>query len=355
MATYPFSRAVPAGHPTGAILTSTQFNTVDENAAAAADGALYTDIAIGKNWLGNATQANYGNALVWWQPDQKWFSIGVSGGNPLAAFKYNGDTAWTTGLTIAAGDGLTPLCAASNGADMMVCGGTPGIASTSKLRSSPTGATWTARTTTASSTESVRDLIWHSSTGHFVASLDNAAATNIEYSTNGTSWTQKTGLPNSAARGKMATNGSTIVAIAYNTSTNKCITCTDPSSTWTERTLPTTEIWHGIVYDSVYERFIAFGATNFAYSDDGATWTNGGASPAAGALVIACIGRIVVGGLTATGGVGVGHLIDTTFTYEATLGLSGTTLQYAAAGNKQYMVSFANGAHYWTIAGGTLL
>jgi hypothetical protein len=354
-ATYPFTRAKSAGWSTGERLTSTQTNTMDDNAASAADGALWTDIAIGKNWIGNATQANYGRALVWWQPDQKWFTLGVSGGNPLAAWKFNGNATWTTGLTIDAGDGLTPLCAVSNGTNMMVCGGTPGIASTSKLRSSPTGATWTARTTTAAGTESVRDLIYHSSTGHFVASLDNAAATNIEYSTNGTSWTQKTGLPNSAARGKMATSGSMIVAISYNTSTNKCITCTDPSGTWTERTLPTTEIWHGVYWDSVYERFLAFGATNFAYSDDGITWSNGGASPIAGAHSAAVIGRIAVGGLTAAEYVDVGHVIDTTATYEITLGVSGTTVQYAAAGNKQYMVSFANGAHFWTIAGGTLL
>jgi hypothetical protein len=355
VATYPFSRAKPAGWSTGEILTSTQANTMDDNAASAADGALYTDIAIGKNWLGNATQANYGRALVWWQPDQKWFSLGVSGGNPLAAYKFNGSTAWTTGLTIDAGDGLTPLCAASNASNMMVVGGTPGIASTSKLRSSPTGATWTARTTTAAGTESVRDVIYHSGSGHFVASLDNAAATNIEYSTNGTSWTQKTGLPNSAARGKMATSGTTIVALSYNTSTNKCITCTDPSGTWTERTLPTTEIWHSVAWDSVYGRFVAFGATNFAYSSDGATWSNGGASPVAGAAVQATIGRVIVGGLSTLGIVGVGHLISTTFTYETTLEVSATTVQYAAAGNKQYMVSFANGAHYWTLAGGTLL
>jgi hypothetical protein len=328
---------------------------MDDNAASAADGGLWSDVALGKNWLANATQANHGNALLWWQPDQTWFSFGVSGGNPLAARKYNGNTAWTTGLTVDAGAGLTPLAAATNGTSIMVFGGTPGSASTSKLRSSPTGATWTARTTTAAGTEGVRSLIWHSSTAHFVAGLDNAASTNIEYSTNGTSWTQKTGLPNSHARGKMATSGSVIVVLAHNTSTNKAIRATDPSGTWTEVTLPTTEIWHSLLWDSVYSRFVAQGASNFAYSSDGISWTNGGAIGSGGATANAIIGRIAVGGLTASNGVVVSHLIGTTLTSEITLEVAGTTLQYAAAGNKQYMVSFANGAHYWTIAGGTLL
>jgi hypothetical protein len=351
LATYPFSRA-SAGFATGAILTSTAANTIDDNAASGADGSLWTDVAIAKNWVANASKANCGYALLWSDIDYRWHTFGVSGGNPVVGWKFVGDAGWSSG-SITAGSGLTPWCAATS-SSIMVCGGTPGVASASKIRSSTDGNSWAARSTTASGTEGVRGLCWHSGGSVFIAGLDNTASTNIETSPDGITWTQITGLANTNPRGSIASNGTTAVILPYNTSTNKCLS-TANGTTYTERTLPSTEIWYSVVWDSRYSRFIAFGATNFAYSSDGATWTAGGA---AGDLRhCAVFGRVILGhgGTGASSSATAAHFVGTTLTQKIVI-LAGIQFSAVAVGNKQFMLADATdgGAHYWTIAGGDI-
>jgi hypothetical protein len=356
LATYPFSRA-SAGFSTGQILTSTAANTIDDNAASGADGALWTDVAIVRNWIGSATFANYGRALIWTDFTGSsvgpcWLSFGVSGGNPLVAYKYATNSAFDIG-TVAAGSGLTPLCAAAN-TTVVVMGGTPGVASASKIRRSVDPITFSAVTTTASGTEGVHGMVWHSGASLFIAGLDNTANTNIETSPDGSTWTQITGLANTNPRGSIATNGTTAVILPYNTSTNKCLS-TSNGTTYTERTLPATQVWHKVLWDSVYSRFIAYGASSFAYSSDGATWTAGGAVSLI-TNVADILGRVIVGGTSTAPQVMAAHLIGTTMTEKLVHLLSpgSADLLAVAAGRQQFMISDTNGVHHWTIAGGGL-
>ena len=357
---YPFSRANASDFTTGQTLTHTHVTTLDKNAAAGADGSLWTDIAIAQNWIGSETQANYGHAILWSDVNEQWFSFGVNAGNPLVANRNIGSAAFATSGTVDAGAGLTPRCAVE-GPSIMVMGGTPGSASTSKLRSATTGSAWTARTTNASGTEGVRCLGYHTGTTQFVAGLDNTAATNMEYSTNGTSWTQITGLPNTNPRGAFASNGSIMVVMPYNTSTNKCITATTASGTWTERTLPATQIWHGVHWSPTYSLFIALGASSLAYSADGITWSAVTGAPSVTPAGSVMLGRTMVWGYTGTGNtIRIGRVVSAVFSEAQVINLGANTprgfgVANSSTGLKQIMIADSAGIHRWTVAGGSLL
>ncbi len=365
MATYPYERAKPLGWAYGEILTSAQMNTVDDNAASAADGSLWTDVAIVKNWAytkdfssffsgtTGATVALWDSLLLNWH----LFTYDASD-NPIGEYAQDGfggataSLSWTS-HTIPAGATLRPLCAATDGAGVLIIGGAPTGSSTSKIRETSDGTTWAARTTTATGTIGARAAVWHEGASKFIVGLDNAAATNIETSPTGQTWTQITGLPNSHARGSIASDGTTLVATAYDTSTNKCITSTS-GATWTEATLPTTEKWIGVVYDSVYEQFIAIGETTVAYSDDsGATWATAGAhgaSPPTTLSRVAILGRVFC--FIDSDDLYAGHVVDGTLTVRKVLQVVGSSIRAIAAGENQLCATDSSENAYWTIWGG---
>jgi len=290
MVWYPFQRA-RASWSAGQRILSTMAELWDSQIAQAADGNVYTDLAIAKNWEQSsvATAITGGDirSIIWNPGDRYWYIFGLNGANPAGLRSISGRASTYTSLTIGAGAGLTPHggAVAANSSGVIIMGGTPGSASVQKIRESADGTTWNIRSTVASSTERVNSAIWHSGASLFIIGLNNSAATNIETSPDGQTWTQRTGLPNTHARGPMASSGSIVVILAGPTgnpgtsvSTDKCLTTTD-GVTYTERTLPTTQTWFGVIWDPRYERFLAFGASNWAYSTDGITWVDGGANP----------------------------------------------------------------------------
>lgn len=350
MPTFPFERAKGVGWAQGEIFKNSQASIIDANAAAAASGDIWSDIAIAKMWVGSSTHANHGYVLVWNNSQKRWFSFGVSGGNPIGAYMYGSGFTFTTGLTIPAGAGLTPTCAAVNPSGVMVLGGVPGSSSTSKIRESTDGNNWNARATIETGTTAVRAVIWHPGASKFVAGLGNTANTNIETSTNGQTWTQITGLPNTNARGAFATDGTTLVCVPHaSVSTNTCITSTD-GATWTQRTLPHTQSWGGVHWDTRYERFIAWGATNIAVSDDGITWATGGAV-AFSALTIG-INRVMFGTATAASAQLYAGIYDGSSMSGQHVLTAAANIRSVAYGDHQFMVSDQSGNHHWTIRAG---
>jgi hypothetical protein len=352
MATYPFSRAKPAGWAFGEKLTSAQQNIVDDNAASGADGSLWTDYMIGMNYPFSATVTDHGRSPIWVDSSTRirtwWYSFGVSGGNPLAAYSSNGSD-WATGLTIAAGDGLTPATrggSATNGSTIIV-GGVPGSSSTSKIRISTDGETFTAANTTATGTIGVTCATYHSGAALFVIGLDNAATTNIETSPDGSTWTQRT-TPNSDTRRALATNGTIMVCVSDDGVSN-CITSTD-GVTWTERTLPQTGTWNDIIWNSFHSRFFIFGDYVLS-SADGITWAEE-TSFLETVTAAASIGRVFA---LAGGDIYVGYADSSTFDmYNAAAAVfsSGSTRD-VAVGNSQFLVTTSTGVHYKSLRGGT--
>jgi hypothetical protein len=345
VATYPYHRANEVGYQVGDPLPSADANIIDANAAAGADGSLWTDIAIAKNWPFTATMSGYGYGVVYNSVLKYWFTFGDT---PVG--KYSNPNLQTfNSLTIGAGDGLTSIVSAVSTSGVTVIGGTPGGSSNKKYRESSNGTTWNIRTSPATSTSGVKALKYFANASLFISGLNNAATTNIETSPDGQTWTQQT-APNSAARGAVIV-GPTVAVVLSSSSSNKCLSTANGTS-YTERTLPSTEIWIGGHYDTVYSRFVIYGATNLAYSTDGATWTSGGAHGLASdpPAFVAGNGRVLLTG-SATGVIRVAHFIDTTFTSQHVRTLAGGSVS-AAYGDGRFLVADDTGVHNWTIAGG---
>lgn len=271
---FPFTNPDP-GWADGRKLYASEMIEVSRNAAQAADGLLWSDVAIAKNFGNGSTITSAGRAVFWDAYLSRWITAGSLANDPIALASVDGRDAWMS-LTVPVGGGVwnVTLCGASNGAGSMVLGGSITGSSAIKLRqSSDGGDTWTSRSTSASGTESVRDLIWFPAASKFVAGLSSTATTNIETSPDAITWTQRT-APNSTARGKFAVSPTKIVCIA-SASSNKCIYSTDAVS-WSEATLPANVVWTGVAWNERSSKFMAIGPGSIATSSDGITWSASG-------------------------------------------------------------------------------
>lgn len=294
MATYPFTRGKPAGWATGEILTSTQANTMDDNAASGADGALWTDVALLLNWGSVPDSSSYGTP-VYDAATGLWMIFGVSVNQPIGRRHYcNWHGTYHDAMTFAAMSNITAVAsAASDGAGTIVIGCVPSGATAQKLqRSADSGDTWSAvsvNDSTANGVAGTRALQWFDNAGLFVVGLGNGV---IETSPTGATWTNRT-VPNAHARRSMASSSSRIVVTA-NSSQSVCITSPD-GVTWSEATLPSAATWN-VAYSANEGIFMAVGGGAVAVSnDDGLTWSAAGlTAPGANSTDVACFGRVWV-------------------------------------------------------------
>lgn len=365
MATFPFEQQKPSGYAYGEVPTSAQMDVIDEQAAAAASGAIWSDLSLGKAWVRSAAVPFHGAALVWSVTQKRWYSFGFDGsGNPTGAYLPIGSSTWTTGLTMQNGAGLLPWAAAVSPSGILVVGGRPGASSTSKIRESTDGATWTARATNASGTTAVRTIVWHAAASKFIAALDNAASTNIETSTNGQTWTQITGLPDSLPRGTMATNGE-IVVCASDTfggeTVSSVITSTDGAN-WTQRSLPVSGFTKGITWEAARGLFILIVSNRCVVSEDGITWTDARSHNASAIQVAAHeSGRALVFASRGSRRVYHSHYdsnarrmrTNAAFEMDDTFAIEQIPGSCVAVGNNQFMIADESGNHYWTISCGS--
>lgn len=301
-AIYPFQRAKGAGYVNNEVPTHTQLNVIDENAAAAADGSLYTDVALVRNWLYRSTTlTDRGFVTVW--TGKQWLTVGVTGANtPSASRSYDG-LLWTSLGSTGAGDGFLPgpgkLAAASNGSGLVVVGGPPAIASAKKYRvSTDHGATWNVRNSSDATTVGVVGIVWFPAASLFVAQLDNG---HIETSPDGTTWTDRS-APSPAASDWWGIAASpTAVVSLVGTSVRRSTNGT----TWSSVTIggqTQAGTLNRLAYIPSIGKFIA-GRSNAvtpwplsASVDDGLTWSGAGLTEVPGgvSLNLAATGRLIV-------------------------------------------------------------
>lgn len=133
------------------------------------------------------------------------------------------------------------------------------------------GITWTTGPTLPSSSNWI-DVEYDASLGILVA-ISNSSGTVAASSTNPTvSWTSRT-LPTTATWKAVTTNGSgRFVAIANNANSVIGAISTDGTN-WTAMTLPVAATWNCISYGGPgYYSLTSTGSTNYAYSTDGINW-----------------------------------------------------------------------------------
>lgn len=358
---FPFTRGSALDLSPGQRLPSAAFNAADKNAAQAADGLVWSDTALAKNWQKTTVATGNGIVIMWETSTGRWITAGVSAGAPTAQFSNDGREEWVA-LSVTAGTNWNVTASgACSGAGTVILGGGGGSATASKIRQSADGgATWAARSTTASGTEFVNCAVWHSGASLFVIGLNSTASTNIETSPDGVTWTQRTGLPNTNGRGAsngagsssgVASNGAMVVMLGAPTTT-KCITSTD-CVTWTERTLPASAQWSGVSWNARSGKWMAIASGQIATSADGIAWSASGlVAPFAGvAIALTSYGRMwVASGSTAGGLSQLRVSVDDGATWLTVKSLAAICTAIAT-GDNQICAAILN-AVYATIRGG---
>ncbi len=273
---WPFQRANALGFAMFENFTSAQATIIDANAAAAADGAIWSDIALASSLLPkeivDADAAYLFGQALFWEPVAKiWINAGVTtAGRSKARYSYANGIWFETTLesdTTAVTTWINASSAATDGNNNSVVGGR---ASNTKRFRSYNGTTWTAADSVVTGDVTVAALVWAPSASLFIAGMGNGASTNIETSFLGVAWTQRT-APNSDIRLEAAASPSRIVVIP-NANSNKFITSED-GITWTERTVSITATWKSITWNAERGLFMALGGDSIVTSPDGITWT----------------------------------------------------------------------------------
>jgi hypothetical protein len=289
---FPFTRAKAIGWAFGEIYTSAQCNTMDANAAQAADGLLWSDAALAQNWFAlDASGLTRTRACAWDDTRKLWLIVGDNGTNPEAALAWVGGAKLGSAGAPAAGAGLQvgaqAACIAPNG--NWVFAGTPGSSSQNKIRQSADGgANWNNRNTAAAAnTAGISVLHTFTAAGLIVAGFTNG---DIETSPDGITWTARA-EPNASARSTAASSPS-ICVVTSTASTDKVISSPD-GVTWTERTLPSAGVWQ-VAYAEGDAKFIAVKPGGIAASADGISWSATGLAALTGGVNIAAVGKIWV-------------------------------------------------------------
>lgn len=350
MAIWPFTRAKLAGYTdTVDVPTAAELNKIDTQAAQAADGVTWTDVVIAKNWLHNSgVLANRGDALAW--SGAQWVSIGrgpTLSTTPECSVSYDGKL-WASIGVMGAGVGLSAVnCAASNGAGVVLAGGTPSSGSVQKIRrSADHGATWTIPNSVDATAAGVVALAWFPAGNVFVAALSN---TNIETSPDGVTWTSRT-VPNVA--GGFAVSPTAIIC-GRNRSTD--------GITWTSLSAQLTTDYFAFAYSTALQKFFAFGWTGSASvvkssSDDGLTWSAAGlVAPVRVAGTIETVpsyGRVL---LVTTAAGPILYSIDGALSWRTTKipDSSSACSKQPVLGSTQFLTVDNNKVHYGTLAAGS--
>lgn len=298
MPVYPFPLVRPAGYTSGDVPTPAELQALQEEAAAAADGRIWTDIAVVKNWA--YTQVGSISTMVQKSllrdpVSRRWFVFG--GNTASASFSADGSRWFNTG-TVGFGD-LAPAMtavqsAAVNSAGIILAGGAPTSASTGKIRESADGgATWsTVRNIGASNTNSVHSLAYSETLALWFCGVANEG---LFSSPDRVTWTVRTaGVPLYMCIRESPSPiliGSPIVGAA-NTSYRRSV----DGITWTTETFPENLSSQAGCWNAVQGKFFFSGATGVWSSTTGLTgsWTQVNATT--GQSSIASFGRMLVRG-----------------------------------------------------------
>jgi hypothetical protein len=237
------------------------------------------------NWLPTVTIAAGGATVTGMAYDDKlgmWAACWSAAGVP-AVKTSNGGQLWTS-RTLSIGSNFTSpiLCSNNNGLFVMGCRSLGG-ATASKYMTSADGITWTTRTSSDSTTDAARTIIWVPFLSLFIATLGTSK---IETSPDGVTWTARTCPITTFLGTGGADNGSNLVVLAGGSdgANIKCTTSPDGIN-WTARTFNagTGNPMRGIVYSASDGYFYAVsdgvsGGIPWKSLDASSTWTSlGGA------------------------------------------------------------------------------
>jgi hypothetical protein len=232
------------------------------NAQISSDGLVWTARALGggSGWYTPAYNSSNGN-----------LAILSTAGSGATTYSTNGGVTWTYGAALPSGPTSWYVLGAGNG--LFVAADT----ASNNLATSPTGATWTARTST--NTSGTVAIAYGS--GLYVAFSSGTTAA-YSYSADATTWTAGTlSTSQSWLQGCLVYGGGMFIGLTNSTATY--VYSTD-GLTWNTGTLPISGPFAGVAYaNGVWFAMTRTGTG--ARSSDGINWTTTTAAPTHGSPV----------------------------------------------------------------------
>lgn len=282
---WPFSRSQPAGYADDDVPNGAQLTQMDEQLSRAANGALWSEVPLIKNFGAAVVSAHASSEIVFDPTTRNWFAFGYDAGGPTPKLftSQDGGKSWASVSLAAIAFSIRVAAAATDGAGTVAFGFGPLAAKTYKV-------IW--------STDGFATL----NNGGIMGSNDTIEVTSLHYSarlglwlagrsdgsifsavTPGGGWTQRLAANANGARGRFAESGGLLMSIAVSTggaSTTSCYTSTD-GVTWTNITTPsisTPAVGAALCFLPNAGLFViawgvSAGTGTVLTSPDGVTWT----------------------------------------------------------------------------------
>jgi hypothetical protein len=220
------------------------------------------------------TSGTWGDA-IW--TGTKFVAVGYSGSAGLVATSATG-ASWTNATLPTVSSTFEYTTVAYNGTNQYVAiiGGGGG---TRNIATSPDAVTWTGQLTALTAARTWKEIVYGA--GRFMAvSADSAQ---VNFSTNGTSWTNAaigggTSENSAIAYGAIGGTDYFVIVTGYLTGSQTASYSTNNGVTWTSgNTLPSSDFWADVAFGNGRFVTVAGGtgstSTKAAYSTNGTTWT----------------------------------------------------------------------------------
>lgn len=277
---WPFPLVRPAGYVDGSVPTGPEIQALQERVAAAADGRVYTDVALLRNSSRLDASAFFdASGLVTAVRDpasKRWLIFGIFGGTTVVAYWSVAGRVWTYLGGIGGAVLSSVFSCAVSPAGVVLVGGAPPSSSTARiLESTDGGATWTARNIGTAGTLAVRALAYSTSLGLWIASVGDATHDGILTSADRITWTLRAAnqVPQYFAIAELPTTvilANAVVGAAL-TSYRRSL----DGITWTTETFPENASSQQPCWSDAAGAFFMSGATGIWKSTTGLTgsWT----------------------------------------------------------------------------------
>jgi hypothetical protein len=181
--------------------TAAELNLLQQQSAASADGRIFTDLAVVRNWqfsvLSLLTDGVSPRSVVYDRGSRRWLIFGEISGQASAVWTIAGARWLGTAGTPGGSPVLTGqlLVAGTDGNGVVLLGGVPLSNSVDKLRETTDGgASWASRSVGASDTQAVKAIAWSSALGLWVAiigGLSGDADSGVYTSPDRVTWTPR--------------------------------------------------------------------------------------------------------------------------------------------------------------------
>jgi hypothetical protein len=192
---WPFSLARPGSYGPLSVPTPDELQMIQEQAALAADGRAWTDVAALKSWQYTLLSASIlatvpAKPHVYDPTTRRWLVFGELTGEAAGAWSISG-ARWLATPTGAMASLQAVSSAAVSPAGKILVGGPPSSgASASKLRESTNGgASWTGRNIGSADAQNVSELAFSSALGLWFASVGGNGGSGLFSSPDGVTWT----------------------------------------------------------------------------------------------------------------------------------------------------------------------